>query len=100
MATDEMRLPGVIRILGRKALRLLLEIIASPGTPAQRLCNLYNGNFYSNFCRAVGEPMSPHMLTAAVNLLARSSPLVRRLDHAGAMVQRPLLRIISDPAAV
>jgi hypothetical protein len=33
MATDETRLPDVIRTLGRKDPRLRLEIIAFPGAP-------------------------------------------------------------------
>jgi hypothetical protein len=45
-----------------------------------------------------GEPMSPHMLTDAVNLLARSSPPGHRLDLAEVIIQCPSLRIISGSA--
>jgi hypothetical protein len=65
---------------------------------ARMLCNLYNGNFYSNFCPAVGRPQSLHTLTDVGNLLARSSQPVRRLDLAQAISQCAGLRIIAGRA--
>jgi hypothetical protein len=45
-----------------------------------------------------GEPLHPFPLIDAVDLLARSSPPISRLEPAEAMIQRPSLRIISGAA--